>query len=89
MYCLASRALPAPLTLEFHVHDPAGRAGLARWIEAMGHCDSAVMPLTLIEKLALDLSHAGVGLRLRRPASHHTRYVQVFNHEVLILPDKA
>ena len=53
MCSLASRTLPAPLTLEFRVHGPAGRAGLARWVEAIRYCDSAVMPLPLIDQLAL------------------------------------
>ena len=89
MCSLASRTLPAPLTLEFRVHGPAGRAGLTRWIEAICHCDSAVMPLALVDQLALDLAHAGVGLCLRRPAFHHAHYVQIFDHEGLILSDQA
>ena len=55
------------------MHSSEGRAGLT------------AIPLTFIDKLVLDLSHSGACLRLRCLAIHHARYVQVFNHQVLIL----
>ena len=50
---------PVPLTLEFRVHDSTDGTGLARRVVPISKHHLAVMPLPLVEKLALYFTHPG------------------------------
>ena len=89
MLGFARHAPPASFTLEFRVYDPADRTGLARRVVAVSHYHLAVVPSALVDKLAFDLAHAGVGLGLWRPASHHPGHVQVLYDKHPVLSDKG